>query len=301
MRLYWREEIARTAAAVAEAERRRFVLFIVLLLTSLTFLSLWGDSPDRGPIAATLSRALTPIHEARLRFTRWATGGAERISDIMDQGAQLASLRKKVLDLEREALEARLGAERLAAASSVIGGGTSENPRVLRASVVGGSRKELQWIVTDRGSLDGVQVYDGVLVPEGIIGVVDSVLPRASRVLLATDRNSAIGVRVKDPQGGEMLEGIVRGMPDGTHLVLEVKGAHPLPPETPVVTSPLSTVFPADLKVGTIGERLSARGGLFDRYVVTPTAAPFRADQVLILMGRRSGEAVRLGGLSPIE
>jgi rod shape-determining protein MreC len=286
---------------MAEAQRKRFVFFIVLLLTSLTFLSLWGESPDGGPIAGALSRMLIPLHEARLRFTCRITGGAERISDIMDQGAQLAALRKKVFELEREALETRLVAERSTAPSGAINGVTLEGPRILQASVVGGSQRELQWIVIDRGSLDGVRVYDGVLTPEGIVGSVDSVLPRVSRVLLVTDRNSAIGVRVRDPEMNETLEGIVRGMPDGSHLVLEVKGASPLRPGSPVVTSPLSTVFPADLPVGTIAERLTSRGSLFDRYVVVPSVAPFKSDEVLILIGRRSGEAVRLGGLSSLD
>jgi len=301
MRLHWRDEIARTAAAMAEAQRKRFVLFIVLLIVSLAFLSLWGDSPDGGPIASLLSHVLVPMHDARLRLTRRITGGAERLSDVMNQGAQVAALRKRVLELERQTLEARLMADHPVPSSSVIGGGTPERPQVLRASVIGGSRRELQWIVVDRGSLNGVQVYDGALVPEGIVGVVDSVLPRASRVLLATDRNSAIGVRVRDPKGGGILEGIVRGMPDGTHLVLEVKGANPLSVGSQVVTSPLSTVFPADLKVGVVSERLSSRGGLFDRYVVTPAAKPFETDQVLILVGRRAREAIELGGSSPIE
>jgi rod shape-determining protein MreC len=166
--------------------------------------------------------------------------------------------------------------------------------------VIGRTDIGTQSVVVERGERHGVAPYDPVLAAQGVVGYVSQVLEHASSVLLLTDRTASVGVAILPDGTGPAVEGRIRGLPDGIHLLLQTKTARPLPKGSRVVTSQLSTIFPAGLAVGEIREMTSRRGSLQDEYVVEPVVDPQELDSVLILTGLARDEAMELQKTQPL-
>ena len=114
----------------------------------------------------------------------------------------------------------------------------------------------------DVGSGDGVKVDDSVLSGEGLVGRVASVEGSASQVTLITDHASAISAKVV-PNG---VQGVIRpdlGEPE--ELILDyIDSTQNIGVGQAVVTSGwraqgLSSIFPPDLPVGEVTQRLAGR------------------------------------------
>ncbi|MEN9222903.1 MAG: rod shape-determining protein MreC [Thermostichus sp. BF3_bins_97] len=117
------------------------------------------------------------------------------------------------------------------------------------AAVVGRSADHWwQQLTLSRGSQQGVKVGDVVMAPGGLIGRVESVTPNTSRVLLISDPTSRVGVMLSRSRH----MGVMRGT--GTqNAILEFFDKDPkVEVGDVVVTSGLSSFYPAGVVVGTI-------------------------------------------------
>lgn len=112
------------------------------------------------------------------------------------------------------------------------------------------------YIIINKGKLDGIESKMGVISSEGIVGVVTDVSRHYASVMSLLHSKSFVGVRFKDSQqlGGlhwnttNYRYGMVEDIP--THVVLH-KG-------DTVLTSSYSLIFPEDLMVGTVEDPLAA-------------------------------------------
>ncbi|BAZ14389.1 rod shape-determining protein MreC [Calothrix sp. NIES-4071] len=105
-----------------------------------------------------------------------------------------------------------------------------------------------QQVTLNRGSSSGVQEGSVVRAEGGLIGLVESVTPNSSRVLLVSDLKSQVGVTVT--QTG--AKGVLRG--DGSaEAILEFYEKVPnVKPGDLIATSTYSQKFPAGVAVGRI-------------------------------------------------
>jgi len=147
--------------------------------------------------------------------------------------------------------------------------------QVIAASPAAPSRT----VLIDRGSEDGLEVNMAVLTPDGIVGKLVTVFPRASQVLLITDQKSGVGVMLV----GTNLLGVVKGG-GGTLCQLDyIPNLETVAPGTLLLTSGQDQLFPRGLPVGRV---VSARPGeAFQEIVVEPAAPLGRLDHVLVLAG----------------
>jgi rod shape-determining protein MreC len=222
------------------------------------------------------------------------TGGTGRVRDLWRASSELAVVRERNLDLEARLAEMdaiRRENKFLREALSLGGSGDFD---AVPARVIGRTGIGSQSLVIERGEGDGVSPFDAVVAPEGAVGYVYRALEHASSVLLLTDRSASVGIAILPDGTGPAVEGRVRGLPDGTHLLLQTKTARPLPLGSRVVTSRLSTVFPPGLAVGKILAMTSGPGSLHDEYVVEPVVDLHELDSVLVLTGLHRNEAMEL-------
>lgn len=121
------------------------------------------------------------------------------------------------------------------------------------AKVVNNSTNQANnYIIINRGRLDGIERDMSVISTDGIVGVVTDVSRHYASVMSLLHSKSVVGVRFKNNQEIAGLKwetnnyryGMVEDIP--THIVLQ-KG-------DTVVTSSHSYIFPEDLMVGTIEE-----------------------------------------------
>lgn len=106
------------------------------------------------------------------------------------------------------------------------------------------------YIIIDKGKVDGIERDMGVISPEGIVGVVADVSRHYASILSLLHSNSTVGVRFKNNQELGSLKwktndyrfGMVEDIP--THVILHEGDT--------VLTSSYSLLFPEDLMVGTV-------------------------------------------------
>lgn len=115
------------------------------------------------------------------------------------------------------------------------------------------------YIIIDKGRVDGIKPDMSVISSEGIVGVVKDVSRHYASVISLLHGNSLISIRFKSSQelgtlkwnGSNYRFGIVEDIP--THLKLQQGDT--------IVTGPYSYIFPEDLMVGTVEELYETQSG----------------------------------------
>jgi rod shape-determining protein MreC len=131
-----------------------------------------------------------------------------------------------------------------------------------------------KWVVIDTGSFDGVKKGMAVVATPGvIIGVVDEVYPKSSRVMLLSHPESAIPGRIagQNTRGiakGEHALGMMLGMISQTDTIHEGDS---------VVTDDLERNIPSGLLIGTIQ---SLQPSLDHLFLEASIIAPFRLESL---------------------
>ena len=107
-----------------------------------------------------------------------------------------------------------------------------------------------QQVTIGKGSLDGIAINHIVMGTGGIVGRVVSVSSHTSRVLLASDPNSQIGISIGQTRNMGMLQGT-----RGNQAVVKIFEKRPNIKAGDVVsTSAVSQLFPTGLAVGRVVE-----------------------------------------------
>ena len=264
------------------ARHNHLSLLVTVLLGQLFFLAyqIKGDNDVR-LIRLWAVAVFSPVERA-------VHGAAERAGSLVDNYIALYNTRQENVRLSAELDDARLRlhelgaraaqAEELAALLDL----KQAYPRapLLAAKVIGVSpAAPSRTVLIDRGSEDGLDVNMAVLTPDGVVGKVVAVFPRASQVLLITDQKSGVGVVLTETN----LMGVVKGG-GATQCQLDyVPNQETVAPGTLLITSGLDQLFPRGLPVGRV---VSARPGeAFQEIVVEPAVALGRLEYVLVLAG----------------
>ncbi|WDP86739.1 MAG: rod shape-determining protein MreC [Desulfobacter sp.] len=133
-------------------------------------------------------------------------------------------------------------------------------------------------IVIDKGEADGLVKGSPVLVSEGIVGQVIKVARTFSRVLLITDRNSAVDALVQNTR--------VRGMVKGSNLdscsfVYALRKDEVKPGEM-IVSSGMDQVFPKGLRIGKILDVKKVHSQLFQDIIIETSVDFDKLEEVLV-------------------
>lgn len=125
--------------------------------------------------------------------------------------------------------------------------------KYIPAQVVNNSTNQLNnYIIINKGAVDGIERDMSVISTDGIVGVVTDVSRHYASIMSLLHSKSIVGVRFKNNQEIAGLKwqtnnyryGIVEDIP--THIVLQQGDT--------VLTSSHSYIFPKDLMVGTVEE-----------------------------------------------
>ena len=151
---------------------------------------------------------------------------------------------------------------------------------MIAAAVVG--RKPSQWFDTmtiNKGERDGVRVDMGVVVPHGIVGKVIQAGSHYAQVLLASDRNSAIGAIVQRTRE----EGITQGSDLGSVLLKYLPHDAKVKVGDMLVTSGMEGSFTKGLKIGQVKKVKLNNDKMFLNVRVALTVDLGNVEDVLII------------------
>ncbi|NLA11309.1 MAG: rod shape-determining protein MreC [Firmicutes bacterium] len=158
--------------------------------------------------------------------------------------------------------------------------------RLLAAEVI--ARDPSQWfgtITVNRGYLDGVKQEMVVITERGLVGMISTVSPNSSQVLLITDPRlpvSATVQRTRDPVTVGIVESYARDSAclRITYLPLEAN----IQPGDLIITSGLGGIFPKGILIGTVREVEQDQSGMVLAALIEPRVNFNRLEEVLIIL-----------------
>ena len=135
-------------------------------------------------------------------------------------------------------------------------------------------------IMIDKGLNDNLVKGSPVLVSEGIVGQIIEVSNNYSRVLLITDRNSAVDSLVQNTR----VRGIVKGNnEDNCSFVYALRKEEVKEGEL-IISSGLDQVFPKGLKIGRILKATRIHSQLFQDITIETSVDFDKIEEVLVLI-----------------
>ncbi len=133
-------------------------------------------------------------------------------------------------------------------------------------------------IMIDKGEKAGLVKGLPVLVSEGIVGQIVKVSGHYSRVLLITDRNSAVDALIQDTR----VRGMVKGNNEDTCSFVYTLRKDEVCPGQMIVSSGLDQVFPKGLRIGRVLEVKKIHSQLFQDIIIETSVDFDRLEEVLV-------------------
>jgi len=268
------------------SKQLRFFLLFGCLLTAIfiLFISMAGRKEFTTPHKFGLE-VIGPFQTAISHVSNYVSGFWDKYLALLDVRRENEQLRQellkyKVANIEyREALATNVRLQKLLELKESL------PPPTLTAEIIG--KDPSVWFRTltiNRGSSDGVQKGMPVVTVEGVVGQVLTSSPNYSKVLLATDPNSAIDVLTQKTR----VQGIVKGLGReafALHYVLKSAGVEK---DDYVLTSGLGGVFPKGLMVGKVSDIKKSRRGMFQDIEIEPAVDFSQLEYLIIIMKKYS-------------
>jgi rod shape-determining protein MreC len=261
------------------------LLVIALVVASLMTITLDFRAGEQGPLALLGRGALTvitPLQEA-------VAGIFRPIGALFSTLANLGTLRRQNAELRDEVARAHQQQAQFANLKLEF----EELQRLLDlkqrfdlptrgATVIGESVSNFEWAVfIDRGSSDGVTLDMPVIAADGLVGRVVKVSPASSKVMLITDPDSRVGVKLASSGERGLLLG---GRGEELRLDLINPDTEVLPAE-PVLTSGYQgSLFPPGIPIGQVARATTADVELTRPVFVRPFVDFSRLNYVLLVL-----------------
>ncbi|MBQ0077059.1 MAG: rod shape-determining protein MreC [Bacteroidales bacterium] len=200
------------------------------------------------------------LNRASHRSIAFFWGGGQRIREY----ASLRKLNDALANENLELLEA-LSAYR----DSVSGAGLAKRDRqftYIPAKVVKLSHNsQHNYIILNKGEVDGIEPMDGIITSNGAVGIVDAVSENYCYGMLFTNTGLSVSARLGHSgvvaplvwDGRSPGQAVLQGLP----LTVEVSEADT------VFTSGLSGIFPSDIPLGTPTRKKTSSGATNDAEV----------------------------------
>ncbi|ENK3615185.1 rod shape-determining protein MreC [Acinetobacter baumannii] len=197
-------------------------------------------------------------------------------------------LRRENTAMQAELLQAQVRLQKLSelSAENTRLRGLLDTPLIIDgrmeiAEVIGTDADPLRHIIIiNRGAMDHLKVGQTVLDDKGIMGHIINVYPHSSRVMLLSDKEHSLSVRLERTG----MRAIVSGTGDLGRLKMEyVPTSANIQVGDKVLSSGLGEHFPAGYAVGTVAKIRRHNSGEFAEIDVTPAAQLATGHHVVVL------------------
>jgi rod shape-determining protein MreC len=255
--------------------RRRYVL-VLLVLTSVTFITLDQRQGDSGPVG-TLGRV---AHRVVAPVSDLGSNIMSPVSDWFDGIVHAGSLKRDNSRLRRELAQQEI----LAAQSKAdrnentqlnallhLKWGGDEVPGVVASVIDDGAGNFNRTITLSRGSESGIRVGMPVIASGGLVGRVWQTWKGGSTVLLLDDPDFGVGVRMVTHRN----VGAATGQAGRSTLLVQLEGpiaphARPRRSEIAITSGQSPSTFPPGIPVGRVVRTSESEDGLTINAVVAP-------------------------------
>ena len=153
--------------------------------------------------------------------------------------------------------------------------------KVVAAEVIG--KDPSSWfktVIIDKGKSDGLQKGLPVVLPTGIVGQVIETAGHYSKVMLVTDRNSAVDALVQRSRA----RGIIKGESADQCRFEFVLRKHDVQIDDTVIASGLDGVYPKGLRIGRVADISQRNSDIFYEITVAPFVDYEKLEEVLVIL-----------------
>jgi rod shape-determining protein MreC len=257
------------------------VTVILLLLLMLSWIMFEGAG-ETNPIRDAFSRVLSPVQFAIGRVSRPMLRSLDhlgRLTAVETENDQLrrenAELRAEVIALREAQIENENLRHQLNFKSAV------PHFKLLSAEVIGRDPNNLlQYILIDRGRLDGLEPGMPVLTAEGLVGRVSQVSAASAKVMLITDPSSSVTALIQSSRA----TGVVQGYSSHELVMRYIPQLAEVAPGDVVLTSGLGGNFPKRLPIGQVVEVSYQDVHMFREARVIPAANLSDLEMIMVLL-----------------
>ena len=264
---------------------RELILVAVLLVVPLGFYFAHAKHPsERSRLDRVILTVTGPI-EKGLSFV--ITGALEAFQGyvaLRHAHERAFELQKELMRLELDRSELERVKEENERLRRLLGFAQAAPERRLLGARVIGVRldpKGLQLLTLDRGERDGIAPMMPVVVGQGVVGRVHTTTPTTADVLVLSDRNSSIAVRIERSRARANVRGT--GAPDSCRLEYALR-SDDMNDGDLLVTAGTDGVFPRGLPVGKIEDLKKGGQGLYQSAQVKPAVDVTKLEEVLVLL-----------------
>lgn len=236
-------------------------------------------------------REFNTFHKLGLEFVGLAQSGISRVigavSGVWDGYVDLWDVQEDNLRLREELQELKMdmAKSREAVATNIrlqklLNLKKTLDAPFLTTRIIG--RDPSQWfntVIIDQGASEGILPGMPVVTAEGVVGQVRNVSPHYAKVLLANDSNSAIDALVQESR----VQGIIKGNGKGYFFDYVLKNNEVKEGDV-VVTSGMGGVFPKGLPVGTVGQVVRSKRGMFLQIEVVPAVIFSELEYLVVIL-----------------
>jgi rod shape-determining protein MreC len=268
---------------------RELILVVLLLLVPLGVFFARSKKPaERTAADRAVVWVTAPIEKAVAWSVTGALTGWRRYLALRGAQERASALAHEVSLLrmeQQQLLQERTEVERLRRLLSFAQ--ATPLRTYLGARVVGVqlAPSGLQMLTLDRGEQDGVVRGRPVVTVDGVVGRVHGATAHAAEVLVVTDRNSSIAVRVDRTRARANVRGL--GRPGIAKLDFALRSDDVVEGDR-LVTSGTDGVFPRGIPVGTVSQLKKVGNGLFLDAMVLPSVDVTRVEEVLVITSREA-------------
>jgi rod shape-determining protein MreC len=263
---------------------RELILVAVLLVVPLgVFLAQTRHPSERTRLDRGILYVVAPIERATGWVIVKALEGWHGYVALRHAHERAAGLRQTVTMLELDRLELQKVREENERLRRLLGFAQESPDRQFVGARIIGVRldpKALQLVTIDRGANEGLEPMMPVVVAHGVVGRVHSVAATSADVLLLSDRNSSIAVRVERSRARANVRGT--GSPDTCRLEYALRSDDMVEGDV-LVTSGTDGVFPRGLPVGSLVGLKRSGQGLYQRSDVRPAVDVTKLEEVLVV------------------
>ncbi|HOB87676.1 MAG TPA: rod shape-determining protein MreC [Bacillota bacterium] len=276
--------------------RKGLFIFLAAVLALLLLIYFTSLRENRTPLEDAMLAIFSPAQKVFSSAGRKIQSFFDAIVSFQELKQENERLRRELAFLEGQLLELQELQKENYRYRQLLEFQENSSLDLLPAQVIG--RDPSQWfgmITISRGYRDGIRKEMPVITDRGLVGMVYSVSPNSSQVILLTDPRLAVSAliqRSRDPG----IVGIVENYPKEPAL-LRMTNLPPdcnVQPGDTVISSGLGGVFPKGLPIGTVKEVGEDQYGLVKYVVVEPRINFNRLEEVLVVRGsggkRSSGE-----------
>jgi rod shape-determining protein MreC len=267
-------------------ERRKLFGGIILLAWSFSLFTA-GETPrlSPGPLAKVPIALVSYPQRAITYSLNGLAGIGWSYFLLVGVEAENQKLKQTLLELEANKFLCRETGAENARLKTLLHYSLANTYTVIPAQIIGQSQNGGYLSLTlNQGEGAGLRAGLPVATSQGLVGRVSEVGFREAKVILLTDRNSAVPILMEKTRS----QGIARGTGDGKLEIRYLSRLEDIAVGDLALTSGLEGIYPKGIRVGVVQDVRRKNYGLFQEIWAEPSVDLSRLEEVLVILSEET-------------